>query len=143
MRIFFAASIGVQVPIKDLIDGKVIGTSVLFTLSLIGKLALGLIVPNFNNATKFRRLHLREDLIDGKVIRTGVLFTLLLIGKLVLGLIVPNFNNATKFRGLNLRDCLITGLSMVRTEMDLVICGMGAPVATVLMANMGVKTAVF
>ena len=60
MRTFFAVSIGVQVPIKDLIDGKVIGTSVLFTLSLIGKLAIDLIVPNLNNVAKFRGLLLRD-----------------------------------------------------------------------------------
>ena len=67
MRIFFAASIGFQVPIKikDLINGKVIGIGVLFTLSLIGKLAVGLIVPNFNNTAKFHGLHLRDCLITG------------------------------------------------------------------------------
>ena len=65
MRIFFAASIGFQVPIKDLINRKVISIGVLFTLSLIGKLAVGLIVPNFNNTAKCHGLHLRDCLISG------------------------------------------------------------------------------
>ena len=65
MRIFFAASIGFQVPIKDFADGKVIGIGLLFTLALLGKLAVGFIVPNFNNADKFRGLHLRDCLITG------------------------------------------------------------------------------
>lgn len=65
MRIFFAASIGFQVPIKDFADGKVIGIGVLFTLALSGKLAVGFLVPNFNNSDKFRGLHLRDCLITG------------------------------------------------------------------------------
>lgn len=65
MRIFFAASIGFQVPIKDFGDGKVIGYGLLFTLALAGKLAVGFLVPNFNNADKYRGLHLRDCLITG------------------------------------------------------------------------------
>jgi Kef-type K+ transport system membrane component KefB len=65
MRIFFAASIGFQVPIKDFGSSKVIGYGLLFTLALTGKLAVGFLVPNFNNAEKFRGLHLRDCLITG------------------------------------------------------------------------------
>lgn len=65
MRIFFAASIGFQVPIKDFADGKVIGYGLLFTLALTGKLAVGFLVPNFNNTDKFRGLHLRDCLVTG------------------------------------------------------------------------------
>jgi len=65
MRIFFAASIGFQVPIKDFGDAKVIGYGLLFTLALTGKLAVGLLVPNFNNSDKFKGLHLRDCLITG------------------------------------------------------------------------------
>ena len=65
MRIFFAASIGFQVPIKDFGDRKVIGFGILFTVALLGKLAVGFIVPNFNNADKFRGLHLRDCLVTG------------------------------------------------------------------------------
>jgi Kef-type K+ transport system membrane component KefB len=65
MRIFFAASIGFQVPIKDFGDGKVIGIGLLFTLALLGKLAVGFLVPNFNNSDTFKGLHLRDCLITG------------------------------------------------------------------------------
>ena len=65
MRIFFAASIGFQVPIKDFGDGKVIGYGLLFTLALTGKLAVGFLVPNFNNTAKFRGLHLRDCFVTG------------------------------------------------------------------------------
>ncbi|KAL7520783.1 hypothetical protein ACHAWX_005495 [Stephanocyclus meneghinianus] len=63
MRIFFAASIGFQVPIKDFGDGKVIGIGLLFTVALLGKLAVGFLVPNFNNSEVFRGLHLRDCLV--------------------------------------------------------------------------------
>jgi len=65
MRIFFAASIGFQVPIKDFGSFKVIGYGLIFTLALTGKLAVGFMVPNFNNCEKFKGLHLRDCLITG------------------------------------------------------------------------------
>lgn len=65
MRIFFAASIGFQVPIKDFGNGAVIGYGLLFTLALTGKLAVGFLVPNFNNSDRFKGLHLRDCLITG------------------------------------------------------------------------------
>mmetsp|Transcript_20990 Transcript_20990/g.34631 ORF Transcript_20990/g.34631 Transcript_20990/m.34631 type:complete len:811 (+) Transcript_20990:192-2624(+) len=65
MRIFFAASIGFQVPIKDFGNGTVIGYGLLLTVALLGKLAVGFLVPNFNNADKFRGLHLRDCLVTG------------------------------------------------------------------------------
>ena len=65
MRIFFAASIGFQVPIQDFADGSVIGYGLLFTVALTGKLAVGFLVPNFNNSDKFKALHLRDCLITG------------------------------------------------------------------------------
>jgi hypothetical protein len=65
MRIFFAASIGFQVPIKDFGSGIVIGYGLLFTIALTGKLAVGFLVPNFNNTDKFRGLHLRDCLVTG------------------------------------------------------------------------------
>lgn len=75
MRIFFAASIGFQVPIKDFGSGKVIGYGLLFTLALTGKLAVGFLVPNFNNAEKFRGLHLRDCLVTGcSMVRFGGCF---------------------------------------------------------------------
>jgi len=65
MRIFFAASIGFQVPIKDFGDAKVIAYGLIFTLALTGKLAVGFLVPNFNNSAKFKGLHMRDCLITG------------------------------------------------------------------------------
>ena len=41
MRIFFAASIGFQVPIKDFGDPTVIWQGLVFTLALIGKIVVG------------------------------------------------------------------------------------------------------
>jgi Kef-type K+ transport system membrane component KefB len=65
MRIFFAASIGFQVPIKDFGNGIVIGYGLLFTVALLGKLAVGFLVPNFSNTDMFRGLHLRDCLVTG------------------------------------------------------------------------------
>ena len=65
MRIFFAASIGFQVPIKDLFKGHVLVDGLVFTLALLGKLAVGFMVPNFTQATSFTKWHLRDCLITG------------------------------------------------------------------------------
>ena len=48
MRIFFSASIGFQVPIKDFGNGTVIWQGLLFTVALLGKIAVGFLVPNFH-----------------------------------------------------------------------------------------------
>jgi len=65
MRIFFAASIGFQVPIKDFGSGTVIWQGLVFTLALTGKLLVGLMVPNFNNCEKYKGFHLRDCMITG------------------------------------------------------------------------------
>jgi hypothetical protein len=65
MRIFFAASIGFQVPIKDFANGTVVWQGLAFTLALVGKLAVGFMVPNFTQSKKFTGLHLRDCLITG------------------------------------------------------------------------------
>lgn len=65
MRIFFAASIGFQVPIKDFGSGTVIWQGLLFTLALTGKLAVGFMVPNFNQTKRFTDVHLRDCLVTG------------------------------------------------------------------------------
>lgn len=65
MRIFFAASIGFQVPIKDLFQGEVIAQGLFFTIALLGKLAVGFMVPNFTQAASFTNWHLRDCLITG------------------------------------------------------------------------------
>ena len=65
MRIFFAASIGFQVPIKDLIKGNVLWQGLVFTLALLGKLAVGFMVPNFTQSTSFTGIHLRDCLVTG------------------------------------------------------------------------------
>lgn len=65
MRIFFAASIGFQVPIKDLFKGNVLVQGLIFTLALLGKLAVGFMVPNFTQARSFTKWHLRDCLITG------------------------------------------------------------------------------
>jgi Kef-type K+ transport system membrane component KefB len=63
MRIFFAASIGFQVPIKDFGNGVVIWQGLVFTAALIGKIAVGFMVPNFNQTERFTGSHLRDCLI--------------------------------------------------------------------------------
>mmetsp|Transcript_27971 Transcript_27971/g.42849 ORF Transcript_27971/g.42849 Transcript_27971/m.42849 type:complete len:809 (+) Transcript_27971:202-2628(+) len=65
MRIFFAASIGFQVPIKDFGNGTVIWQGLVFTIALTGKLAVGFMVPNFNQTKRFTGLHFRDCLITG------------------------------------------------------------------------------
>lgn len=65
MRIFFAASIGFQVPIRDFGDPTVIWQGLVFTLALTGKLAVGFMVPNFTQSSSFTNHHLRDCLITG------------------------------------------------------------------------------
>lgn len=65
LRIFFAASIGFQVPVKDFADMKIIAHGLLFTLALLGKLAVGFLVPNFSTNARFTGLHLRDVLVVG------------------------------------------------------------------------------
>jgi Kef-type K+ transport system membrane component KefB len=65
MRIFFAASIGFQVPIRNFADGRVIAYGFLYTLALTGKFAVGFMTPNFDKSPKFRGSHLRDCLITG------------------------------------------------------------------------------
>ena len=65
MRIFFSASIGFQVPIKDFGDGTVIWQGLVFTLALLGKVAVGFMVPNFTQSHSYTLFHLRDCLITG------------------------------------------------------------------------------
>lgn len=65
MRIFFASTIGFQVPIKEFGSGKIILQGLLFTLALVGKLVVGFMVPNFTQVKNFTGNHLRDCLIVG------------------------------------------------------------------------------
>eukprot|EP00592_Proboscia_alata_P026898 CAMPEP_0194442978 /NCGR_PEP_ID=MMETSP0176-20130528/126441_1 /TAXON_ID=216777 /ORGANISM="Proboscia alata, Strain PI-D3" /LENGTH=560 /DNA_ID=CAMNT_0039269153 /DNA_START=33 /DNA_END=1711 /DNA_ORIENTATION=- len=65
MRIFFAATIGFQVPVKNFASYEVIWKGAVFTLALIGKLATGFLVPNFTTHLSFTGLHKRDVLIVG------------------------------------------------------------------------------
>lgn len=65
MRVFFAASIGFQVPIKSFNNGEVIWQGFVFTLALIGKVGVGFLVPNFSKFRRFTGNHLRDCLITG------------------------------------------------------------------------------
>lgn len=65
MRIFFACSIGFQVPIKDFANGTVVWQGFAFTLALTGKVAVGFMVPNFTQTGQFRSFHLRDCLVTG------------------------------------------------------------------------------
>lgn len=65
MRIFFAASIGFQVPVTQFGSGEVILKGLFFTVALLGKLAAGFLVPNFTQTKRFTGLHFRDCLITG------------------------------------------------------------------------------
>mmetsp|Transcript_19429 Transcript_19429/g.45207 ORF Transcript_19429/g.45207 Transcript_19429/m.45207 type:complete len:791 (-) Transcript_19429:359-2731(-) len=65
MRIFFAASIGFQVPIKEFGSFKIIWQGLFLTLALIGKLGAGFLVPNFSHTKSFTGTHMRDCLITG------------------------------------------------------------------------------
>lgn len=65
MRIFFSASIGFQVPIKDFGDPTVIWQGLVFCFALSGKIAVGFMVPNFTQARRFTGNHLRDCLLTG------------------------------------------------------------------------------
>lgn len=65
MRIFFASTIGFQVPIKNFSSGKVIWQGLLFTTALLGKLGVGFLVPNFSKTKNFTGHHLRDCLLVG------------------------------------------------------------------------------
>lgn len=65
MRIFFASTIGFQVPVTQFGNGKVVWQGLLFTLALLGKLVVGFMVPNFTHEKKFTGNHLRDCLIVG------------------------------------------------------------------------------
>jgi Kef-type K+ transport system membrane component KefB len=65
MRIFFAASIGFQVPVTHFNNAEVIWQGLVYTLALIGKVGVGFMVPNFSIDKKFHGKHLRDCLITG------------------------------------------------------------------------------
>jgi len=73
MRIFFAASIGFQVPIGDFGDGRVVGIGFLYSLAFAGKFAVGFLSPNFKKGRRFRGSHLRDCLITGCSMVSSVL----------------------------------------------------------------------
>jgi hypothetical protein len=65
LRIFFAASIGFQVPIQKFGSWTVILQGLAFTIALLGKVAVGFMVPNFSPGKRFKGLHLRDCLVVG------------------------------------------------------------------------------
>ena len=65
LRIFFAASIGFQVPIQMFANGQVLLQGLAFTCALSGKVVVGFMVPNFSSSKNFRGLHLRDCLVVG------------------------------------------------------------------------------
>jgi len=65
MRIFFAASIGFQVPVQSFNNFEVIWQGLVYTLALIGKVAVGFMVPNFTVTKRFTGNHLRDCLLTG------------------------------------------------------------------------------
>ena len=79
MKLFFAASIGFQVPVRSFGDTTIIGRGCFFALALLGKLVVGLLTPNFyknpNNNHNSESGNLKgaekraNNLIHGKQVR--------------------------------------------------------------------------
>ena len=65
LRIFFAASIGFQVPFAKFGNPTVLLQGCFFTLALLGKVAVGFMVPNFMATKRFKMTHLRDCLVVG------------------------------------------------------------------------------
>jgi Kef-type K+ transport system membrane component KefB len=66
LRIFFAASIGFQVPITRFTNTSVLLQGLALSLALIGKVAVGFLAPNFSLTRRFYDMHLRDCLVVGK-----------------------------------------------------------------------------
>ena len=67
MKLFFAASIGFQVPVRSF-TGSTIGLGCFFALSLLGKLAVGLLTPNFyqgDQSKQYKRHRVRDSFVVG------------------------------------------------------------------------------
>mmetsp|Transcript_44623 Transcript_44623/g.45277 ORF Transcript_44623/g.45277 Transcript_44623/m.45277 type:complete len:797 (+) Transcript_44623:81-2471(+) len=66
MRIFFACTIGFQVPITQFGDTTIIWQGCVFCLAwIIGKISVGFMVPNFSPSKRFTGNHLRDCLVTG------------------------------------------------------------------------------
>jgi len=66
MRIFFACTIGFQVPITQFGDTEIIWQGLVFCLAwVIGKISVGFMVPNFSPSKRFTGNHLRDCLVTG------------------------------------------------------------------------------
>jgi len=66
MRIFFSSTIGFQVPITDFGNFTIIWQGLLFCLSwVIGKVAVGFMVPNFSQQKNFTGNHFRDCMVTG------------------------------------------------------------------------------
>jgi len=63
LRIFFAASIGFQVPVRAFGNPTVIWQGLVFTGALLGKFGVGFMAPNFHQTDRFKGMHLRDCLI--------------------------------------------------------------------------------
>ncbi len=64
MKLFFAASIGFQVPVSSFGNFSIIGRGFFFALALMGKLAVGLLTPNFKS-TEIKKNRVRDSLVVG------------------------------------------------------------------------------
>jgi hypothetical protein len=65
LRIFFAASIGFQVPLQKFGNTTVLWQGFALTLALLGKVAVGFMAPNFSLTRRFKDIHLRDCLVVG------------------------------------------------------------------------------
>jgi len=66
MRIFFACTIGFQVPIMDFADATIIWQGLVFCLAwVIGKISVGFMVPNFSQSKRYTGNHLRDCMVTG------------------------------------------------------------------------------
>lgn len=66
MRIFFASTIGFQVPIRDMTNLTIIWQGLVFCFAwIIGKISVGFMVPNFSPNKRFTGNHFRDCMITG------------------------------------------------------------------------------
>lgn len=94
MKLFFGASIGFQVPVRSFGDATVVARGCFFSLALLGKLAVGLLTPNFYADRKAARLADGDD-GNGDSDKDN------------------EFTATKRFRGGHLRDCFVVGFSMM------------------------------
>jgi Kef-type K+ transport system membrane component KefB len=102
MKIFFAATIGFQVPVRSFVDGTILARGCFFVVSLLGKFAVGSLTPIFDkqyNDVDVTNNNKNNNNNDG--------------GEQHNHNLVREQQPQRRYRGRHLRDCLVVGFSMM------------------------------